>query len=93
MNISLVFCKFKLDFVKSRYLQSLNLEVTYLDLLKRCSLADLFKNGHCILKKEKVGCFTLNVLLMPVMWLFLLVPWVSLQYVIVVLPDHTHLLF
>ena len=31
---------------------------------------------------------TINVL-----WLFLMVPWVGLQSVIVVLPDHTHLLF
>ena len=31
---------------------------------------------------------TINVL-----WLFLTVPWVGLQYVIVVFPDHTHLLF
>ena len=28
-----------------------------------------------------------------VMWLFLTVPWVVLQYVIAVFPDHTHLLF
>ena len=28
-----------------------------------------------------------------VMWLFLAVPWVGLQCVIVVFPDHTHLLF
>ena len=28
-----------------------------------------------------------------VLWLFLTVPWVGLQYVIVVFPDHTHLLF
>ena len=28
-----------------------------------------------------------------VMWLFLVVPWVGLQYVIVVFADHTHLLF
>ena len=27
-----------------------------------------------------------------VMWLFLTLPWVGLQYVIVVFPDHTHLL-
>ena len=27
------------------------------------------------------------------MWLFLTLPWVGLQYVIVVFPDHTHLLF
>ena len=35
------------------------------------------------------GCFvTVNIL-----WLFLTVPWVSLQLVTVVFPDHTHLLF
>ena len=28
-----------------------------------------------------------------VVWLFLAVPWVCLQYVIVVFPDHTHFLF
>ena len=28
-----------------------------------------------------------------VLWLFLTVPWVDLQYVIVVFPDHTHLHF
>ena len=28
-----------------------------------------------------------------VMWLFLVMPWVGLQCVIVVFPDHTHLLF
>ena len=34
-------------------------------------------------------CFdTINVL-----WLFLTVPWVGLQHLIVVYPDHTHLLF
>ena len=27
------------------------------------------------------------------LWLFLRVPWVGLQYLIVVFPDHTHLLF
>ena len=31
---------------------------------------------------------TINVL-----WLFPMVPWAGLQYVIVVFPDHTHLLF
>ena len=30
---------------------------------------------------------------MSVVWLFLVVPWVCLQFVIVVFPDHTHLLF
>ena len=28
-----------------------------------------------------------------VVWLFLAVPWVCLQFVIVVFPDHIHLLF
>ena len=27
------------------------------------------------------------------LWLFLMVPWVGMQYVIVEFPDHTHLLF
>ena len=31
--------------------------------------------------------------LLIVVWLFLAVPWVCLQFVIVVFPDHTHLLF
>ena len=31
--------------------------------------------------------------LVMVEWLFLAVPWVCLRYVIVVFPDHTHLLF
>ena len=28
-----------------------------------------------------------------VLWLFLMVLWVGLQFVVVVFPDHTHLLF
>ena len=31
--------------------------------------------------------------LVIVVWLSLAVPWASLQFVIVVFPDHTHLLF
>ena len=31
--------------------------------------------------------------LILVMWLFLLVSWVCLQFVIVIFPDHTDLLF
>ena len=33
------------------------------------------------------------IVTIDVLWLFLTVPWVGLQYVIVVIPDHTHLLF
>ena len=31
--------------------------------------------------------------LVMVVWLLLAVPWVCLRFVIVVFPDHTHLLF
>ena len=31
--------------------------------------------------------------LVIVVWLFLAMPWVCLRFVIVVFPDHTHLLF
>ena len=32
------------------------------------------------------------IITIAVLWLFLTVPWVGLQYVIVVFPDHTHFL-
>ena len=44
---------------------------------KRKLVALLLLSYRCIV--------TINVL-----WLFLTVPWVGLQYVIVVFPDHTH---
>ena len=47
---------------------------------KRKLVALLLLSYRCIV--------TINVL-----WLFFTVPWVVLQYVIVVFPDHTHLLF
>ena len=47
---------------------------------KRKLVALLLLSYKCIV--------TINVL-----WLFLTVPWVGLQYVIVVFTDHTHLLF
>ena len=33
------------------------------------------------------------IVIVSVLWLLFAVPWVGLQYVIVVSPDHTHLLF
>ena len=48
--------------------------------------------------EERAGYFTLIVFLMSFdygsssRWLFLTVPWVGLQCVILVYPDHTHLL-
>ena len=50
-------------------------------------------------EEEKAGCFAIIVLQMYCtingLWLFLNVPWVNLQYAIVVFLDHTeaHLLF
>ena len=45
-------------------------------------------------KRELVALLSLSSwCLLIVVWLFLAVPWVSLQFVIVVFPDHTHLLF
>ena len=45
-------------------------------------------------KRELVALLSLSSRhLVIVVWLFLVVPWVCLQFVIVVFPDHTHLLF
>ena len=45
-------------------------------------------------KRELVALLGLSSLcLVIVVWLFLAVPWVCLQFVIVVFPDHIHLLF
>ena len=47
---------------------------------KRKRVALLLLSYRCIVTKN-------------VMWLFLTVPWAVLQCVVVVFPDHTHLLF
>ena len=45
-------------------------------------------------KRELVALLSLSYWdLLIVVWLFLVVPCVFLQFVIVILPDHTHLLF
>ena len=45
-------------------------------------------------KRELVALLNLSSwCLVMVEWLFLTVPWGCLQFVIVVFPDHTHLLF
>ena len=45
-------------------------------------------------KRELVALLSLSSwCLVIVVWLFLTAPWVCLQFVIVVFPDHTHLLF
>ena len=47
-------------------------------------------------KRKVVALLLLSyrcIVTIHVLWLFLTVPWVGLQYVTVVFPDHTHLLF
>ena len=45
-------------------------------------------------EEERAGCFAIFFLPgVSVEWLFLAVPWGCLRFVIVVFPDHTHLLF
>ena len=45
-------------------------------------------------KRELVALLCLSSWCLDVVaWLFLKVPWICLQFVIVVFPDHTHLLF
>ena len=44
-------------------------------------------------KRELVALLSVSSwCLVIVFWFFLAVPWVNLQFVIVVFPDHTHLL-
>ena len=54
-------------------------------------------SSFAIISMEKRELITLLCLsswcLVIVMWLFLTIPRVCLQFVIVVFPDHTHLLF
>ena len=48
------------------------------------------------MKKELVALLLLSfgsLVTVNVLWLFLTVPWVSRQCMIMVFPDHTHLLF
>ena len=47
-------------------------------------------------KRELVALLLLSfrgLVTVNVQWLFLKVPWVRLEFVIVVFPDHAHLLF
>ena len=52
-------------------------------------------SSTAVRSKAAAGCFTLIVFLIfvtvNVLWLFLTVPRIGLQYVIVVFTDHTHL--
>ena len=61
-----------------------------------CTLLYIPSNFVIILirKRELVALLSLSSWCpMIVVWLFLVVPWVCLQFVIVVFPDNTHFLF
>ena len=62
-----------------------------------CTLLCALSSFAIILKRkrEKVALLVLSyecLVTINVLWLFLTVPWVGLWCVIVVFPDHTHLL-
>ena len=61
-----------------------------------CALPCVLSNFAIILmrNRELVALLSLSAwCLVIVVWLFHTMPWVCLQFVIVVSPDHTHLLF
>ena len=61
-----------------------------------CTLLYIHSSSAIILmgKRELVALLDLSSWCrVMVEWLFLAMPWGSLQFVIVVFPDHTHLLF
>ena len=61
-----------------------------------CALLYVYSSFAIILmgKRELVVLLSLSSWCLVIdVWLFLAVPWVCLQFVIVVFSDHTHLLF
>ena len=61
-----------------------------------CTLLYVHSSFAIILmgKKKQVALLSMSSwCLVMVVWLFLAVPWVFLWFVIMVFPDHTHLLF
>ena len=61
-----------------------------------CTLLYVHSSFAIILmgKRKLVALLSLSSwCLVMVVWLFLAVPWVCLRFVIVVFPDHSHLLF
>ena len=74
-----------------------NLGVLCLSLF--CYALLCFHSSFAIIMKRKRNLIALLLLsfrciiTINVVWLFLIVPWVGLQCVVVVFPDHTHLLF
>ena len=62
----------------------------------RYALLYVLSSFAIILTRKRACCFALSsscLVTVSVLWFFLIVPWVGLQCMIVVFPDHTHLLF
>ena len=67
----------------------------YVIALCFCMILYVRSNFAIILmgKRELVAMLSLSSWCLVIgVWLFLAVPWVFLQFVIVIFPDHTHLL-
>ena len=59
-----------------------------------CFVVSYFMSIQVLQSRELDALLNLSSwLLVSVVWFFLAVPWVCLQFVILVFPDHTHLLF
>ena len=59
-----------------------------------CTLLYVRSSFAIILKTELVALLCLSSWCLVIfVWLFFAVPWICLRFVIVVFPDHTHLLF
>ena len=83
--------------IKIFILSILILSCRFTQVIVLCFVVRYFMSSFAIIlmgKRELVALLGLSSwCLMVVVWLFLAVPWVCLQFVIVVFPDHTHLLF
>ena len=63
-----------------------------------CTLLCVYPSFAIIMKRKRklVALLLLSyrcIVTINVLWLFLAMPWVGMQCVIVAFPDHTHLLF
>ena len=62
-------------------------------MMKKYFLSNSHHSNFACMLQKLVNLLILSyrcIVTINVLWLFLTVPWVCLQYVIVVFPDHTH---
>ena len=66
-------------------------------MLMESSPVDYFSFANILKRKRSLVALLLLsyrcIVTINVLWLFLMVPWVGMQCMIVVFPGHTHLLF